>query len=262
MRSTLLFGFLSFLLLVPVSLQAADLDLDALDDQVISPPDTPGGGRQVTVAIVDTGDGAVNDYGTRLTNTGYAYDLIPMNSGYATLIQYEAVILPTSHGSTCCYGTFESLAGDYHSYVSDGGCLYVGQPNPFDHPGGNAAIPWVPYVLELNAFYDGNDCPPVIVDPDDCVTEGMVGDDFPFPGDTVLELGPEWNTLVQGPSGRESVFDASYGAGHVLVELGHPSPNALCPYSDAGFARMIGCCIGGPTAVETIRIGGLKLLYR
>jgi hypothetical protein len=180
------------------------------------------------------------------------------------LSQYDLVILPTSHGSSCCVGTLTGLAGDYLQFISDGGCLYVAQPNPFDQPGQNLTVPWVPYELTLNALYDANDCPSVITDPSHCIADGVSGSDLPFPGDIVLSMGAQWDVVAQGSlTGRPSVFTATSGAGNVLVELGHPSPNSICPYSNAGFENMVTCCLEtGPTPVIESSWGKVKTTYR
>jgi hypothetical protein len=122
----------------------------------------------------------------------------------------------------------------------------------------------VPYELTLNAFYDVNDCPPVIVDPAHCVAEGVTGDDLAFPGDTVVSMASDWQVVTEGPiTGRPSVFTATYGNGGIVVELGHPSPGALCPYSDAGFESMVTCCMEpGPTPIIESSWGKLKTSYR
>jgi hypothetical protein len=241
---------------------AADEDLDTIDDSVGSSEGNfvPGS----NIAIVDTGDGAVGDYSNRLAAIGHTASLIPLGSDYSVLSQYDMVILPTSHGSSCCNGTLSGLAADYHQFVSEGGCLYVGQPNPFNVGGGTSPIPWVPYDLTLSASYDAADCPPTIVDPSHCTAEGVSGSDLPFPGDTVVTMGPEWEVVTEGGvTGRPGLFTAASGNGNVLVELAHPSPNALCPYSDAGFENMVTCCLQtGPIPVKESSWGAVKTIYR
>jgi hypothetical protein len=261
MRSLLLLAVTSLLLSASPA-GAVDLDHNGLDDS-IGPSDAAAPREDASVAIVDTGDQAVNDYANRLTAAGYGYTLITPGSDYSVLSLYDAVLLPVGHGSSCCWNTFNALADDYHRYVNDGGCLYIGQPNPYDLQGQQADITWAPYALRLYAFYDPGDCPPTIEDPNACETESLTGDDLPFPGDQALEVGPEWSIFSAGPlTGYPSLLGASYGTGHAIVELGHPSPGALCPYSDIGFATWFGCCLSGPVATESTTWGTLKALYR
>ncbi|MCA9727077.1 MAG: hypothetical protein KC729_05285 [Candidatus Eisenbacteria bacterium] len=261
MRTRMLFS-LGAALLAATPLLAADLNVDTVDDQLPAEE-----GNFVTgsnVAIVDTGDGSVGIFATRLAGIGYTASLIPVSSNFSVLSQYDLVILPTSHGSGCCNGTLSGLAADYHDFIAGGGCLYVGQPNPFNMPNGDSAIPWVPYELTLNAFYDTADCPPYVDDPQHCMAEGVSGSELPFPGDTVLSMGPEWTVVDRGASTNSpGLFDADYGSGHVLVELAHPSSGALCPYSDAAFENMVTCCLNpGPVPVLDSSWGRIKNEYR
>ncbi|MEZ4655750.1 MAG: hypothetical protein R3E12_19735 [Candidatus Eisenbacteria bacterium] len=179
MRTRMLFS-LGAALLAATPLLAADLNVDTVDDQLPAEE-----GNFVTgsnVAIVDTGDGSVGIFATRLAGIGYTASLIPVSSNFSVLSQYDLVILPTSHGSGCCNGTLSGLAADYHDFIAGGGCLYVGQPNPFNMPNGDSAIPWVPYDPE-RAFYDTADCPPYVDDPQHCMAEG-VGKRAAFPPGT------------------------------------------------------------------------------
>lgn len=253
--------FLSTTIVLPVL--AADLDYDGLDDSITG-PSIENQSLTGQVAIVDTGDGSVGNYTTRLTGLGYTVSTIPVNSGYATMINYDAVLLPTSHGAAATNATFAGLAGDYHQYVQDGGCLYIGQPNPFNMPGSQSAITWAPYALTVSAWWEGQDCPPEIVDPNHCVTQGMGPNDMAFPADQVVSMAADWTVLARGPfTLSPSLFTAAYGNGNVMVELAHPSPNSVCPFSDAGLDRMMSCCLGGgATPVGTSTWGAVKAVYR
>jgi hypothetical protein len=261
MSAQRLFLLLPALLLVASAASAQDANWNGLDDSSDG-ADYPPGFQDGPVAIVDTGDGSIANFQDRLDAAGYTHVLIPMNSGYDTLSQYDAVILPVGHGSACCYNTIAANAADYHQYVADAGCLYVCQPNPYNisQP---ADIPWVPYGLTLNAYYDLADCPPTITDPDHCMAQGLQGSDLPFPADQAIGYDPEWEVVEVGQAtGYPGLITAPYGSGHVLVDMGHPSPGALCPYTNDGFAQMMSCCLGPPTPVEDASWGSLKTLYR
>jgi hypothetical protein len=238
---------------------AQDANFNGLIDSSegpVSPPVHQDG----PVAIVDTGSSSINDFQNRLDTAGYTYVQIPMNSDYATLIQYEVVLLPISHASSCCYGTLNGLAADYHQYVNDGGCLYLGQPNPYDM--GTVPITWVPFELTVDSGYVQTDCPATIV-ADHCMSEGLQDGDLPNPFDWAMSMGPEWEVITVGPAtGYPGLITAPSGAGNVLVDFGHPSTGALCVYSDAGFAKMVDCCLGGPVPSEQTSWGRVKSMYR
>ncbi|MBD3334308.1 MAG: hypothetical protein GF355_02225 [Candidatus Eisenbacteria bacterium] len=244
---------------------ADDANFDAKDDLVEGPP-APEYVEGAEIAIVDTGNDTVDTFGSRLTGLGYTVTTIPLSSEYDTFIMYDAVLLPVSHASSCCNALLTSLAQDYIDYVFDGGCLYVGQPNPYDiGQDGTSEIPWVPYGLTVNAFYESGDCPPVIVDPDHCMGEGLNGSDLPFPGDTVLDMAADWEVVTEGNlTAAPGLIAAAHGSGNVLVEFAHPASGALCPYSDAGLGQMVECCLGPaePTATESTTWGKIKTLHR
>ncbi len=84
-----------------------------------------------------------------------------------------------------------------------------------------------------------------------------------FPADQVQSMGPEWNVLVIGcVTESPSVFVATYGAGQVLVELGHPSFGSICPASDDAFDAYASCTWGIiDTATDHGSWSVLKALY-
>ena len=240
---------------------AQDFNQDGADDEITGP--TPVENAVATVAIVDTGDGSVGNYQTRLQAMGHIVTVIPLNSNLATMMLYQVVILPTGHGAAGTYANFQGLANDYRQYVQSGGCLYIGQPNPFNQPGQQASIPWAPYALSVNANYNGSDCPPVIANPQLCQTQGLSGSDLPFPADTITVLGPEWTIITRGPiSNNPGTLSAVFGSGHVVVDLGHPSTGAICPYTNTGIDRLVTCCLSGATPVDTSTWGKVKATYR
>jgi hypothetical protein len=215
------------------------------------------------IAVVDTGDFSVSAYVDRLTGLGYPVFTIPANSDLEVLLGYSLVILPVGHSNANNHDTFAGLAADYIAYVSSGGGLWVGQPNPFGMPGNEATITWVPYLLTLHSGYANNDCPPIIVDPGHCITEGLPGVQFSFPGDTVLDMGPEWEVLVEGSTtGLPGVLFATSGAGNILVELTHPGLGSICPPDDEALDRYVMCTMGGVVATESTTWSTVKTLYR
>jgi hypothetical protein len=241
---------------------AADLDQNLVDDKLggdgVAIPTTDG-----TIAVVDTGDSGVAYYVNRLTDLGFTVATIPMASGLDVLVNHPLVILPVSHGSLAHYAVFDGLAADYHAYVQTGGGLWVGQPNPYQMPGDEADITWVPFYLRLHNGYLNEDCPPVIVDATHCITTGLPGTQFSMPGDEVLSMGPEWQVLVEGGvTGRPGVLVAEYGAGKILVELGHPAMGSVCPIDDAAMVRYVECTMDQPVAVESSTWSGVKARFR
>ena len=216
------------------------------------------------IAVVDTGNLSVPMYFDRLTGLGYPVFTIPADSDLEVLLEFSMVILPVSHSNADNYDTFDGLAADYIAYVNTGGGLWVGQPNPYGMPGDAATITWVPYLLTLGNWYNANDaCPPIIVDQDHCITEGLPGVQFSFPFDTVLEMGPEWEVLVEGSmSGSPGILFATSGAGNILVELTHPNPDAYCPPDDEALDRYVMCTMGGVVSTESATWSTVKTLYR
>ena len=260
-------AILAIAVLLATPVWAVDLNLDGLADGDASgatPSASPGASRdEGDIAVVDTGDSAVSNYVDRLTGLGYPVFTIPADSDLEVLLGYSLVILPVGHSNAQNHDTFAGLAADYIDYVNSGGGLWVGQPNPFGMPGNEATITWVPYLLRLHNGYDTADCPPVIVDPDHCITEGLPDVQFSFPADTVLEMGPEWEILVEGiTTGRPGVLFATSGAGNILVELTHPAPGSLCPPDDEALDRYVMCTMGGVVATESTTWSTVKTLYR
>ncbi len=242
---------------------AADFNRDGLDDNQ-EPQAIVFGVLDVgDIAIVDTGSGTVATYISRLGNLGYTVTAIPLDSNLETLLNYDLVILPVGHGSSGTNANFNALAADYHTYVETGGGLWISQPNPYDMPGEETTISWVPYLLRLNAFYDSSDCPITVVDDTHCITAGYPGAGFSFVGDTVLEMGPEWSVLVEGPAtGNPGVIVAEYGAGRVLAEFGHPSLGAICGFDDTAARQYVECTMGHTVGTESITLEGVKALFK
>ena len=258
----MVFALAALCMLIAAPAWSVDRDGDGVADGLA--PQSPSAALDVgDIAVVDTGDFAVSVYVDRLTGLGYTVTTIPPDSDYATLIGYGLVILPVGHGNEGNYWTFDALASDYLDYVSMGGGLWVGQPNPFGMPDNTATITWVPYSLTLNNGYDDQDCPPVIVDPNHCITEGLPNTQFSFPGDIVMEMGPEWQVLTEGPvTGYPSVLVATYAGGKILVELGHPYTGAICPPDDAALDRYVICTMGGIVGTETSSWSTVKTMFR
>jgi hypothetical protein len=241
---------------------AVDADFDALDDGDINTTDLEFLER-ADIGVIDTGDGSVANFVDRLTNLGYSVMPIPDTSDYSVLSTYSLIILPVGHAGPSDYLPIEANAADYVAYVQSGGGLWVSQPNPFGRPGDTADITWVPYQLTVQISYNAADCPPCIVDDTSCIIIGTGGDGLSFPGDTVISMGPEWNVVAEGcVTGNPAIFTADYGAGHVLVELGHPSPGAICSPSDVALATYADCTWGsGQTPAEDGSWSRVKSLY-
>lgn len=235
---------------------AIDNDYDGLDDDFVFPPG-PSPVEGSAIAILDI-SGTDQQYAPWLSELGYSYTLIPLDSDYNTLRNYSLVLLPYSHGEECCYETMASHASDYHRYVQEGGCLYVGQPNPFKAP---PKITWVPYLLELSPWYTLPPCDRYITNPEHCITEGLYPFDLAPAGDTVIQMGPEWEVLVRQVATQDpGVFTASFGKGRIVVELG--APGGICTQTIAGFQRYLECCLPGPISIEENTWGSVKAKYR
>ena len=124
-------------------------------------------------------------------------------------------------------------------------------------------ITWVPYYLFIDSGYDSGDCPAGVVDNTHCITEGLPGAQFSLPGDTVIEMGSEWQVLTEGAaSGLPGVLVAEYGAGRILVEFGHPNPGALCAPDDAAMERYVQCTIEMPVATADASWSEVKARFR
>ena len=260
---TKLMLMLPVLALVALPAIAADRNGDGIDDNLEFPIPVDLAKVDGAIAIVDVGT-AVGDYATRIEGLGYTVSAIGAESDLETLLNYDLVILPVGHADQSNYSSFESHASHYMMYVEAGGGLWVGQPNPYDRPGGEAPITWVPYLLHLNSDYSNADCPVLVVDNTHCITAGFSDAAFSLPGDTVTEQGSEWDVLTRGAaSNSPSVLFAEYGAGKILVELGHPSYGSICPYDDTAMRQYVECTMGGsPVATESISLGGVKALFK
>lgn len=258
--ASILMGALVAVTVVAARANAADDNVDGLDDSIDSGPRSAiNMGSNIAVVETDSQE-QVTYFVNRLATYGVSPALIEMTSDLSVLSQYDMVLLPVSHAHNPTYAIFNSLAEDYKAYVLGGGCLYVGQPNPTQQP---RVITWLPYHLELHASGDF-ECPTSIVAPLECSAVGLAPEDLPSAADRVLSMGPEWTVVAMEPTTLEpSLLVASYGAGNINVDLASPSPDAACPYTDLGFARMVDCCLGvPPVPVEETSWGRVKSTYR
>lgn len=247
---------ISLCLSVLGSAMGADLDLNGLEDSLEQGHAESSHVDGATVAMIDTGDHSIVDFTRRFERMGISVTTIPLGSGIETLDDYPMVLLPVDHGLH--RHVLGPLAPDYHQYVAGGGCLYITQPND------DIAIPWAPYDLVVERGYDYHGCDRNIEDPEDCSTANRVPTDLPYPFDTAIWYGGEWEVLVtEAVDGRPGLLTASYGAGHAIVDLGNPNISAFCPFTDEGLEQMTRCCIGDlPTPVVDSTWGRVKISYR
>jgi len=252
------------LAILATPLMAADHNGNGLDDNLEISVEVATNRTDGNIAIVNTNGAAIAHYISRLDALGYTVTPIALDSDLETLMGYNLVILPVGHGDVPTYSTFDSRREDYLSYVENGGGLWVGQPNPWQHPDETADITWVPYDLTLYNPYNPDDCPVWLTDANHCITGGYYDNVFSFPGDTVVSMGPEWLPLVLGlDSGNPGAIVAEYGAGKVLAEFGHPSPNALCVMDDVALRQYVECTMGtNAVAIESISLGGMKAMFK
>lgn len=130
----------------------------------------------VTIGMV-----ATDDYfhpRDRLVSLGFSVDLIPPTSGLDTFQQYDIVYLASgwAQAGTGNYQTIESHASDYRTYVYEGGGLFIDQPNPYKQPNERVTPSLLPYPITFRSSYTSADFPPIIVDPDHFITQGLKAD--------------------------------------------------------------------------------------
>lgn len=173
---------------------------------------------------------------TRLTDLGYQVTLILPASDLAIFQNYDIIYLPTNWADamTGHRETIESHASEYQTYVNQGGCLFVEQPNY------SFSTSVLPYPITFYNGYDSGDWPPVIVNPKHEITQGLPENEMPGPADQMPNVAPEYEILVKGRNtGSPSLVVSTYGLGKILVHSAHPSSTALNPFSDRVYQRMI-----------------------
>ena len=179
----------------------------------------------------------------RLKSLGYNnINLLPAKSGLDTFLQHDVIYLPVgwAQGYGGASDTILQYSEDYKTYVSMGGGLFLEQPNPYTLPGDSIVVTLLPEPVTFHYFYNQDDYPPVIVDPDHEITKNLSGDELPFPADSIPSLNAMYHVLVRGRiSGNPSLFVTEYGNGKILVHTAHPSVTATHVISDTAYVRMI-----------------------
>jgi hypothetical protein len=173
---------------------------------------------------------------------GYSINLIPREAGIETFRRYDIVYIPVgwAQSSYGDYDVLEEHADDYHTYVNEGGGLFIDQPNPYGQPGGIVTPNLLPLPITFNYQYNLNESPLVIVDTNHDITKNLPPEDMPYPADQLTNVDPAYQILVKGnATNSPSLVVGQYGNGRILVQAGHPSPTAYNPFSDEIYNRMV-----------------------
>jgi hypothetical protein len=246
-RTNIIFwGFVLLLgaIFIPL-LHAADLNQDGLDPDSQAQKDV---GKietdpipELSIGMIETGDYQFPK--NRLTALGYPdITLISPDSGLATFQQYDIVYLPVlwAQVGDGDFGTIESHAADYQAYVQSGGGLFIDQPNPYNQPGDRVTPTLLPYPITFYNWYNTGDWPPIIVDPNHEITQGLPADEMPGPADRMQNVDANYDVLVVGAAtGDASLVVTEYGSGRILAQTAHPSASSMNPFSDEVYIRMV-----------------------
>ena len=194
------------------------------------------------IGLIKVG-GSYMDTFDRLEALGFAVDLLPPDSGLETFMQYRIIYLPTGWAQQEYDSDFQKIearANDYLDYFHGGGSVLAEQPNPYERPGNSVTPSILPYPITFEKFYDNNDWPPVIADPDHFITRGLPEDEMPGPADRMVDIDPAYEILVRGRvTNSPSLVAATVGPGRILVLADTSSPNAIRPFGNSVFRRMI-----------------------
>jgi hypothetical protein len=195
-----------------------------------------------TIGLIQVGNSYEGTF-DRLDALGFAVELLPPGSGLETFMQYRIIYLPTGwaeQGNDSDFQAIEARAKDYLAYLEAGGSVLVEQPNPYERPDNSVTPSILPYPITFENFYDKNDWPPVIVNPDHFITNGLAEDEMPGPSDRMVEIDPAYEILVRGRSTNSpSLAVATIGNGRILILADTSNPKALRPFGDEVFRRMI-----------------------
>ena len=175
----------------------------------------------------------------RLIGLGYSVSLLPVSAGIDAFRQYDIVYLPVgwADGFSGNYSEIEAHAADYRTYVSEGGGLFVDQPNPLEQPGDSASPTLLPYPITFYNPYDSSDWPPIIVNADHYITSGLSREDMPGPADQITAIDPAYGVLVRGQTTNSpSLAVVEYGQGRIVVQTSHSGEGS---FSDEVYRRMI-----------------------
>ena len=192
------------------------------------------------IGMIETGD--YQSPRDRLIGLGYSVSLLPVSADIDTFRQYDIVYLPVcwADGYFGNYAEIEAHAADYRTYVSEGGGLFVDQPNPSVQPGDSVSPSLLPYPITFYNPYNSGDWPPIIVNPDHYITSGLSREDMPGPADQITAIDPAYEVLVRGQTTNSpSLAVAEYGQGRIVVQTANPSPSSFNPFSDEVYRRMI-----------------------
>ena len=175
----------------------------------------------------------------RLIGLGYSVSLLPVSADIDTFRQYDIVYLPVgwADGFSGNYSEIEAHAVDYRTYVSEGGGLFIDQPNPFSQPDDSVSPSLLPYPITFYNPYNTSDWPPIIVNPDHYITSGLSGEDMPGPADQITVIDPAYEVLVRGQTTNSpSLAVVEYGQGRIVVQTDH---SGTSHFSDEVYRRMI-----------------------
>jgi len=175
----------------------------------------------------------------RLGGLEYSVSLLPVSAGIDAFRRYDIVYLPVgwADGYSGNYAEIEAHAADYRTYVSEGGRLFVDQPNPFTQPDDSVTPSLLPYPITFYNPYNTSDWPPIIVNPDHYITSGLPREDMPGPADQITAIDPTYAVLVRGQTTNSpSLVVVEYGQGRIVVQTDH---SGASHFSDEVYRRMI-----------------------
>jgi len=210
---------------------------------------------QLRIGVLSTGT-YTSEYWSRLTSLGHQVEILDPPYSAAMFMEQDILVLTVGHAQGFYFDEMAAISGLLLDAVEAGVGLYVSQPNPIFLENPSSVIPWVPYHLELDPYYElGVD---VVVAMEHCLTENMPNSHMPFPADTVVGAAAEWSILAESTEDdpNPSLMHCTFGEGQVLLELEH-----IMGTPDAMLERYVTCLVGGPVAVESWTWSDVKGLF-
>ncbi len=194
---------------------------------------------QLIIGLIRVG-GYVDTF-NRLDSLNYSVKLLPADAGLADFRKYDVVYLPTGWAAwNAPYPDIEKNAPQYHQYVHEGGSLVVEQPNPNGQPDESVSPALLPYPITFYNLYDSDDWPPIIVDQQHPITQGLEREDMPGPADQIKQIDAAYEVLVRGlATNSPSIATARYGQGRIVILTDNSSRDAEHPFSDIVIRRII-----------------------
>lgn len=193
------------------------------------------------IGLIETGN--YQESLNRLIKVGFTdVTIVPDTAGGSEFANFNIIYLPVGWADFY-QGSLEKIelkTDDYINYIENGGNLFIEQPNPYDQPGACVTPAIIPYPVTFHCRYDYNDFPPIAVDSTHEITQGIERQDLIFPGDSMTSVDENYHILIAGSTSLSpSLLILEYGLGKIIIHTAHPSPNAIRPFSDEIYTRMI-----------------------